>query len=147
MAAKTAKQIAASRRNIAKAQVASAAARRGRHRSAASGHAYGTGKTGRRSTRRALYGSRRHGISPVQHQRRTQRANKWKRRVAGATAVGVYGAYATYALTTPQQRRSAANKVRDYGSKTKNTVKYAKSNHQFKKMMKANGIKVGKVGK
>ena len=89
----SARQLAAARRNIAKAQAASARARKGKKRSSASMHTYGTGRSGRRATKRALYGSRRHGISPTQYQRRRQRTAKWKRRGAfvGGAAVAAAG--------------------------------------------------------
>lgn len=92
----SARQRAAAKRNIVKAQLASARARRGKKRSAKSQHTYGTGRKGRKATKRALYGSRKHGISPTQYQRRRQRNAKWKRRgtyvaTAVATAAGVYG--------------------------------------------------------
>lgn len=92
----SARQIAAAKRNIAKAQLASARARKGKKRSSSSMHTYGTGRSGRRATKRALYGSRRHGISPTQYQRRRQRANKWKARAvytgtAISFAAGLWG--------------------------------------------------------
>lgn len=88
----SARQIAAAKRNIAKAQLASARARKGKKRSSASMHTYGTGRSGRKATKRALYGSRKHGISPTQYQRRRQRANKWKRRAAFAGSAIAFSA-------------------------------------------------------
>lgn len=124
---KTAKQIAAAKRNIVKAQRASADSRRGKSRTKTAGHHYGTGRKGRKDTRRALYGSRRHGISPTQHLRRQQRARKWKNRAAIVGAAAAIGAtvYTNYhQSTTPEQRAQHKSRAKAsyHGAKTK--VKY-----------------------
>lgn len=122
--AKTARQIAASKRNIVKAQIASARSRKGKKRSVAAGHHYGTGKTGRKNTRLALYGSRKHGISPAQYARRKQRANKWKKRalITGAVAAGTFHLVTQY--TTPEEKVKIINKTRDYAHAAKTKVRY-----------------------
>lgn len=120
--ARSAKQKAALR----KAQLASARARRGRKRSRSSGHHYGTGKQGRRATRRATYGKKKHGLSIAQQQRRRQRANKWKRR--GRSAMAAAGVAATiYAKSTPQQRSAAKGAAKVYGNRVKTKYKYHRS--------------------
>lgn len=123
MAARSAKQVAAARRNIKIAQAASARSRKGKSKSSASGHHYGTGKTGRKATRLALYGSKKHGISPTQYQRRRQRANKWKGRAALAVSAGLTAA-TLYATMPPQQRQAMKNKIRDHSARMKTHVKY-----------------------
>jgi uncharacterized membrane protein YebE (DUF533 family) len=124
---KTAKQIAAAKRNIVKAQRASADSRRGKSRNVKAGHHYGTGSGGRKNTRRALYGSRRHGISPTQHLRRQQRARKWKNRAAvvgSAAAIGV-AVYSNYHKTTsPEQRAKHRAAAKDYAQGVKTKVRY-----------------------
>lgn len=135
MARKSAKQIAASRRNILKAQAASARARRGKGRSKKTGHHYGSGKTGRKNTRRAKYGSVRHGISPTQQLRRNQRTARRKRVANAAFTAGV-----TAAVLYSDPSVRAASKY--YGSQAK--VKYGnlRTRRQFNSMMKNAGIKV-----
>lgn len=143
---RTARQIAASKRNIAKAQIASARARKGKKRSAKSQHTYGTGRTGRKNTRRALYGSRRHGISPVQYQRRQQRAAKWKRR-AGYAATGVaIGVMAYNNLDSASKAKLRAD-ARDYGAATRNIPRYGKALKGSYKFNRAAGMGRGAAAK
>lgn len=127
MARRTAKQIAASRRNIIKAQRASADSRRGKKRSKKSGHHYGTGKTGRRQARRNKYGSRRHGISIAQQTRRDQRSRKRKAVASAAVAGGVLAvkAYGLY-KSNPEVKRSvdtAARRAKSDANRVKSTYK------------------------
>lgn len=140
---KSARQIAAARRNIIKAQRASADSRRGKKRSKKSGHHYGTGKTGRRQARINKYGTRRNGISIAQATRRKQRSAKYKRAASLATTA----ALVTYSVYGDKPFKQGADYARK-GAKSA-TVKYKNygTNRKFKKMMNANGIKVGKVGK
>lgn len=117
---------AARRRALRKAQLASAAARRGRHRSLSTGHTYGKGKSGRKNTRRALYGSRRHGISPAQSLRRRQRATKWKNRGRAAASVVTTGAAIYGAL--PQHQKAKVNaKATHYAKTAKKKAQYGAS--------------------
>lgn len=108
---------------LRKAQLASAAARRGHHRSRTTGHTYGKGRSGRKSTKRALYGSRRHGISPVQHERRRQRTRKWKNRGSAALTVATTG-LAVYSALPQQQKAKVNAKATHYAKTTKTKVKY-----------------------
>ena len=127
---KTARQIAASKRNIIKAQRVSADSRRGKSRSKTAGHHYGTGKQGRKDTRRALYGSRKHGISPPQYARRQQRARKWKGRAAAVGAAAAIGAtvYANYHQnTTPEQRSQHKRRAKATYRGAKMKVKFRTS--------------------
>ena len=80
--ARTARQIAAAKRNIKKAQARSAQLRRGGAGRGGSTSFYGKGRAGRKAARRSTYGSKRNGLSIAQQQRRRQRTNKWKRRGA-----------------------------------------------------------------
>ena len=121
----SARQRAAAKRNIVKAQLASARARRGKKRSDKSQHTYGTGRKGRKGTRRALYGSRKHGISPTQYQRRRQRSAKWKHR--GSIAVGtVTTAVGIYASMTPGHKVEAKQKFGSGLNNVKQTYKFAR---------------------
>ena len=107
---RSARQIAAAKRNIIKAQAASARARRGKKRSRTTGHTYGKGRKGRKATRRSLYGSRKHGLSPTQYARRRQRANKWKRRGSAAVSAAMLGT-AIYPRLSPADKK----RVKAYG--------------------------------
>lgn len=123
---RSARQIAAAKRNIRKAQLASAAARRGRHRSRTTGHTYGKGRSGRKATKRALYGSRKHGLSPTQALRRKQRATKWKNRGKAAVSIATTGA-AIYSALPQQQKNKINAKAKNYANTTKIKVKYRAS--------------------
>lgn len=124
--ARTARQIAASRRNIVKAQAESARSRRGTHRSKKTGHHYGTGKTGRKQARRNKYGSRKHGISIAQQQRRDRRSSKRKRRAGYAvTAAGI--AVTAYGQLNPHQKAKIHVKAKDYAMRPTR----AKNNYKF----------------
>ena len=114
MARRTARQIAASRRNIVKAQAESARSRRGKKRSRKTGHHYGEGRTGRRQARRNKYGSRKHGISIAQQQRRDRRSAARRRRV-GYAVTGATLAATAYGSLSPSQKHKVKTKARDYG--------------------------------
>lgn len=135
MAARSARQVAAAKRNIKIAQAASARSRKGKSKSAASGHHYGTGRQGRKATRLALYGSKKHGISPTQYARRRQRANKWKGRAALAASVALTGA-TLYASMPPQQRAALKNKVRDHSARAKTHVQYRVGAYKMHRQIK-----------
>lgn len=117
--ARSARQVAAARRNIVKAQRASAASRRGKKRSKATGHHYGKGKTGRRQSRTNTYGKKRHGLSIAQQTRRKQRSNRRKRVASGALTAVATGV-AVYGNLSPSQK----GKVKDYGRTAKTKVQY-----------------------
>jgi hypothetical protein len=85
----SARQIAAARRNIKKAQARSAQLRRGGAGRNGTASFYGKGRAGRKAARRSTYGRKKDGLSIAQQQRRRQRTNKWKRR----------GMYASSAIT------------------------------------------------
>lgn len=132
---KSAKQIAAAKRNIVKAQAASARARRGRKRSSTSGHTYGTKRSGRKAAKRALYGSRRHGISPTQHMRRRQRTRNKIGRAAGSVALTVGTTAALYyATSSPQNRANINRKAAGYGRRVKRSGKAANSGYKIGRM-------------
>lgn len=117
---KSAKQIAASKRNIIKAQAASARVRRGNHRNSISGHYYGSGRAGRKAAKRALYGSHRHGISPVQLQRRQGRLRNRVGRAAVRVGVTAGTLAATYYVTSSPQNRANINaRVKNYSQRPK----------------------------
>ena len=78
----SARQIAAARRNIKKAQARSAQLRRKGYGKNGNTAFYGKGRAGRKAARRSTYGRKRDGLSIAQQQRRRQRTNKWKRRAA-----------------------------------------------------------------
>lgn len=78
----SARQIAAARRNIKKAQARSAQLRRGGAGKSGTTSFYGKGRAGRKAARRSTYGRKKDGLSIAQQQRRRQRTNKWKRRAA-----------------------------------------------------------------
>ena len=91
MARRSARQIAAARRNIKKAQARSAQLRRGGAGKNGTTSFYGKGRKGRKAARRSTYGRKKDGLSIAQQQRRRQRTNKWKNRAAfvgSAVAVG-----------------------------------------------------------
>lgn len=124
MARRTARQIAASRRNIIIAQRVSADSRRGKKRSNKSGHHYGTGKVGRRQAKINKYGSRKHGISIAQQTRRDKRSRNRKRvatAVGGAVMVGTH-----IYMNNPEVKRSvdtAARRARADANRAKGTYK------------------------
>lgn len=123
-ARRTAKQIAASRRNIIKAQRASADSRRGKKRSNKSGHHYGTGKVGRRQAKINKYGSRRHGISIAQQQRRDKRSRT--RKTVVASAAGAAMVAAKIYQSDPEMRRSvnaAAKRAKSDANRVRGTYK------------------------
>ena len=125
--ARTARQLAASRRNIVKAQQASANSRRGKKRSNKSGHHYGTGKVGRKQARRNKYGSRKHGISIAQQTRRDRRARKYKRAgsvafAVAATGIGVYSQLSPAQKSAVKQRVKSAPRDFKWGSKESKMV-------------------------
>ena len=96
MARRSARQIAAARRNIKKAQARSAQLRRGGAGKGGTTSFCGKGRKGRKAARRSTYGRKKDGLSIAQQQRRRQRTNKWKRRAAWvgsatATMAGLYG--------------------------------------------------------
>lgn len=132
MARRTAKQIAASRRNIIKAQRASAASRRGKKRSKKSGHHYGTGKTGRRQARINKYGSRKHGISIAQQTRRDKRSRK-RKAVASAVIAGGVVAIKAAAIykTDPNVKRSVDAAARRAKSEARNARTTYSTNRQL----------------
>jgi hypothetical protein len=121
---RTAKQIAASKRNIIAAQRASAASRRGKKRSTKAGHHYGTGKTGRRQARINKYGSRKHGISIAQQTRRDKRSRKYKK--AGATAVAG-GVFAVKAAMIYRQNPEVKKSVDTAAKRAKSTKRMYKT--------------------
>lgn len=138
MARRTARQIAASRRNIVAAQRASAASRRGKSRSKKTGHHYGTGKTGRRQARINKYGSRKHGISIAQQTRRDRRSRRRKNAAAVAFSVATTGAalYGNYhSSTTASQRAGHRRKVKqasnDFAKRGKQTKMVYKMHRQM----------------
>lgn len=92
MRKKTARQIAAARRNIKKAQARSAQLRRKGYGKDGNTAFYGKGRKGRKAARRSTYGRKRDGLSIAQQQRRRQRANKWKRRAAFVGTAATVGA-------------------------------------------------------
>ena len=116
----TAKQRAAAKRNIVKAQRRSAELRRAGHGKGKNGSStfYGKGRKGRRAARKSTYGTKRHGLSIAQQQRRKQRANKWKRR-AGLVATAATTGAAVYTSLYPEHAKKTkakvAMKTRDYG--------------------------------
>jgi hypothetical protein len=112
----------ARRAALHKAQMASAAKRRG-HSNYRSQHYYGKGLKGYRNAKLATYGSRRHGLSIAQQQRRHQRARKWAGRGAKVAGVGAV-ALGTYLALSPGERKWINVKARDYAVKTHNRVKY-----------------------
>lgn len=124
---KTAKQIAASRRNIIKAQRASAASRRGKSRSKKAGHHYGEGRTGRKQAKINKYGSRKHGISIAQQTRRDKRSRNRKRAASTVIAGGVIAAKAAYVYkTNPDMKRSvdtAARRAKSNANRARGTYK------------------------
>lgn len=135
--AKTARQIAAAKRNIVKAQAASARSRKGKSRSKQTGHHYGTGRQGRRATKRALYGSRRHGISPTQAVRRKGRYKKTKIVAKNVAAAAVVGAVA-YANLSPMQRSRLKS---DYGhvkAQARNTARGTRGTYYVNRQMGVN---------
>lgn len=144
--ARSARQIAASRRNIAKAQVASARARKGKHRSSVSQHTYGTGRSGRKNAKRALYGSRRHGISPAQYQRRQQRSAKWKRRAGYAATAVSLGAVAYSHLDAGTKARINAD-ARDYARAARKSSSTAAASKRSYKFNRAAGMSRNKAAK
>jgi len=139
--ARTARQLAASRRNIVAAQRASAASRRGKKRSVKTGHHYGTGRTGRKTARRAKYGSKKHGISIAQQQRRDKRSRRRKNALAGglavaSTAAAVYSNY--HQNTTKQQRANHKRKVKEAGRDFARRPKTAKMVYNMNRQLGRN---------
>lgn len=131
---RTARQIAAARRNIVKAQRASAESRRGKSRSKKTGHHYGKGKVGRRQSRINTYGKKRHGLSIAQQTRRKQRANKWKRRAGVVASTAATGA-ALYAGLSPGQKAQFKQKTRDYGENVRIYTKGSKMVYKVNRQM------------
>lgn len=108
----SARQIAAAKRNIVKAQARSAQLRRKGYGKGKDGSKsfYGKGRKGRKAARHSTYGRKRDGLSIAQQQRRRQRTNKWKRRAAfvgSAVAVGA-GLYGNLNQQQQAQVRHAA---------------------------------------
>lgn len=146
---KTARQIAAARRNIVKAQKASADSRRGKSRSRKSGHHYGTGKTGRRQAKRNKYGSRKHGISIAQQTRRDRRSRKWKNRGAVAfsvatTGAAIYGSY--HSNTSPGQRAANKKRVKQAGKDFRNAPSSAKLGYRTGRQVRMSRRNSAKLG-
>ncbi len=126
MARRTARQIAASRRNIVLAQKRSAQLRKGKSFSKKTGHYYGAGKTGRKQAKINKYGSRKHGISIAQQQRRRQRTNRRKAIVSTAVSgvgVAVY-AHSVY-KNNPDVKRSVDTAARDAKTRARKAKSHA----------------------
>lgn len=124
MARRTARQIAASKRNIVAAQRRSAQLRKGKSFSKKTGHYYGTGKTGRRQARINKYGSRRHGISIAQQQRRDKRSNR-RKRIAMSGATLAVAAHHIYKANPEVQKslKTAAKDAKVRANRAKGTYK------------------------
>jgi len=135
---KTARQIAASKRNIVMEQRRSAELRRMGYGAAGSTNFYGTGRQGRRAARRSTYGQRKHGLSIAQQTRRKQRRQKWAGRVSKTAALGAGAAYVYMQSTHPYQRSKHKAQVKNYGLRIKTNVKYRTSglNSQIKRGMR-----------
>lgn len=126
----------ARRAALHKAQMASAAKRRG-HGNTRYTHYYGTGIKGWRNARRATYGSRRHGLSIAQQKRRRARMNKWARR--GGKAIALAGmAYTGYKMLPQPVQNAAKARAKDYAHTQFTKVKYRKSglDQQINRAMK-----------
>lgn len=105
--ARTARQIAASRRNIVAAQKRSAALRRGGAGKNGNTAFYGKGRSGRKAAKRSTYGRKKDGLSIAQQQRRRQRSNKRKRVVSTAISAGSVAVAAHHIYkTNPDVKRS-----------------------------------------
>lgn len=118
----SARQIAAARRNIKKAQARSAQLRRGGAGKGGTTSFYGKGRSGRKAARRSTYGRKKDGLSIAQRQRRRQRANTWKRRAmwvgsATATMAGLYGSLDSQ--TKAQARYMAKSGLNNFKTKYK----------------------------
>lgn len=136
--ARTARQIAASRRNIILAQKRSAELRRrgaGKHGSQSF---YGKGHSGRKAAKLSTYGRKRDGLSIAQQQRRRQRSNRRKRAVSvaisGATvAVAAHHIY----KTDPMVKKSvdtAASRARSQARRARSANNNRKAKRHLKKM-------------
>lgn len=135
---KTARQIAASRRNIQAAQRRSAELRRGGAGKGGSTNFYGTGRAGRRAAKYSTYGQKKHGLSIAQQQRRRQRTNKYKNIARGAATVAGVGIAAYGSLNSTQKQRVNAT-AKNYAHTTKTKMKYHTSGMagQVRRGMKA----------
>ena len=126
---KTAKQIAASRRNIVKAQRRSAELRRGGAGKDGTTAFYGKGRKGRKAAKRSTYGRKKDGLSIAQQQRRRQRSNK-RKRIASTAVSGVAFAVTAASIykTNPDVKRS----VDVAAKRAKSAAQSAKTQYQYK---------------
>jgi hypothetical protein len=120
---RSARQIAAAKRNIKKAQARSAQLRRGGAGKGGSTSFYGKGRAGRKAARRATYGSKKNGLSIAQQQRRRQRTNKWKRRASFVGTAITIGA-GLYGSTNQTQREYARYAAKSGLNTLKTKYKY-----------------------
>jgi hypothetical protein len=134
---KTARQVAASRRNIVAAQRRSAELRRGGAGKGGSTNFYGKGRSGRKAARRSKYGQKKHGLSIAQTQRRKQRANKYKRIASGAASGAALG-LAAYSQLSPMQQQKVKATSKHYAKTAQTKAKYHTSglHRQVNKHMK-----------
>lgn len=119
----SARQIAAAKRNIKRAQARSAELRRKGYGKDGSSSFYGKGRKGRKAAKRSTYGRKRDGLSIAQQQRRKQRANKWKRRGGAVASAAVIGA-GLWGNLSEAQKSQAKYKVKSGLNSVKTKYKY-----------------------
>ena len=132
----SARQIAAARRNIKKAQARSAQLRRKGYGKNGNSSFYGKGRSGRKAARRSTYGRKRDGLSIAQQQRRRQRANKWKRRAAFVGTAAAFSA-GVWNQASPAQKAQAKYAAKSGLNTLKTKYKYNTGiGRQIRKMRK-----------
>lgn len=127
--ARTARQIAASRRNIVAAQRRSAQLRRGGAGKQGTTSFYGKGRKGRKAAKASKYGNKKDGLSIAQTQRRRQRSNRRKNVARTAIAGGVFAANAVAVYKqNPEVKRS----VDVAAKRAKTAAKSAKTQYTYR---------------
>lgn len=139
MARRTARQIAASRRNIVKAQRRSAELRRRGAGKNGSASFYGKGRKGRKAAKLATYGRRRDGLSVSQRHRRAQRSARRSAKI-GVVLTGAAIAASVYGSNTNVQK--SVNKT---ARRAKNTVKGHKMVYDFNRVTGSSRAKSAKA--
>ena len=134
----SAKQRAAAKRNIVKAQRRSAELRRSGHGKNGSTNFYGKGRKGRKAAKRSAYGQRKHGLSIAQRDRRKARRKKYTN--AAAKTIGAAGtAFAVYSTLYPEHSKATQKKAVAKGAKAgrdfKNTAQGAKMTYKVNRTM------------